>query len=205
VSGKPTYSTDFEPDEAKKRGGREALISWYDENARDLPWRRTRDPWRVLVSEVVLQQIQVKRAIPFYESFLSRFPTPRVLAYAPRAEAIRTWGALGRYRRVVNLHRTARILVEEFGGEVPSDPKVLVKLPGVGRYTAGAVACFAFEKDTALEVSKERLPRMGRVKVILAVLVHPFLSRYLGARVAGRTRSDLAPHAQGSLTHVAPS
>jgi hypothetical protein len=106
---------------------------------------------------------------------------------------------------VVNLHRTARILVEEFGGEVPSDPKVLVKLPGVGPYTAGAVACFAFEKDTALEVSKERLPRMGRVKVILPVLVHQFLSHYLGARVAGRTRSDLAPHAQGSLTRVAPS
>src|SRR5918998_1199403 len=137
MSGKPNHSTDFGPDEAKRRTVSAALISWYDENARDLPWRRTRDPWRVLVFEGGVQQIQVERANPFYESFLSRFPTPRVLAYAPRAEAIRAWGDLGRYRRVVNLHRTARILVEEFGGEVPSDPKVLVKLPEVGPYMAG--------------------------------------------------------------------
>ena len=89
MSGKPVYSTDFEPGEVKRRAVREALISWYDENARDLPWRGTRDPWRVLVSEVVLQQIQEKRAIPFYESFLARFPTPKALANAPLAEAIR--------------------------------------------------------------------------------------------------------------------
>ncbi|MDP8974283.1 MAG: hypothetical protein M3N45_14225, partial [Actinomycetota bacterium] len=149
MSRKPTYSTDFEPDEAKIFAVREALISWYEENARDLPWRRTRDPWRVLLSEVMLQQIQVKRAIPFYESFLARFPTPRALADAPLAEAIRVWGDLGRYKRVVNLHRTARILVEEFSAEVPSNPGELVKLPGIGPYTAGAVACFAFDKDTA--------------------------------------------------------
>jgi A/G-specific adenine glycosylase len=149
VSRKPTYLTDFEPDEAKRRAVRKALIYWYDQNARDLPWRRTRDPWRVLISEVMLQQIQVKRAVPFYESFLARFPTPRALAGAPLAEAIRAWGDLGRYKRVVNLHRTARILVEEFGGQIPSDPEVLVKLPGIGPYTAGAVACFAFERDTA--------------------------------------------------------
>jgi A/G-specific adenine glycosylase len=149
MSGKPTYSTDFEPEEAKIFAVREALISWYEENARDLPWRRTRNPWWVLVSEVMLQQIQVKRAIPFYESFLARFPTPRALADAPLADAIRVWGDLGRYKRVVNLHRTARILVEEFGGEVPSAPGELVKLPGIGPYTAGAVACFAFDKDTA--------------------------------------------------------
>ena len=204
MSGKPNHSTDFGPDEAKRRTVSAALISWYDENARDLPWRRTRDPWRVLISEVMLQQIQVKRAIPFYKSFLARFPTPRALADAPVAEAIRAWGDLGRYKRVVNLHRTARILVEEFGGEIPSNPEVLVKLPGIGPYTAGAVACFAFEKDTALEVSKKRLPRMGRVKAILAVLVDPFLPHYLGARVAGKTRSGLAPHAHGRLTRVAP-
>ena len=150
MNRKPNYSTEFEPSEAKRRAVRETLISWYDENAWDLPWRRTRDPWRVLVSEVMLQQIQVKRAIPFYESFLARFPTPRALADAPLAEAIRTWGNLGHYKRVVNLHRTAHILVEKFGDELPSDPKILVKLPGIGPYTAGAVACFAFERDTEL-------------------------------------------------------
>ena len=80
---------------------REALLSWFDENARDLPWRRTRDPWSILVSEVMLQQIQVKRAIPFYDRFLTRFPTVESLAGAPLSDAIRAWGDLGRYRRVV--------------------------------------------------------------------------------------------------------
>ncbi len=126
---------------------REALLSWFDENARDLPWRRTRDPWSILVSEVMLQQIQVKRAIPFYERFLKRFPTVRALAEAPLSDAIRVWGDLGRYRRVVNLHRTARIVVEDHGGQIPSDPDALLKLPGIGPYTAGAVACFAYERD----------------------------------------------------------
>ncbi len=122
------------------------MISWFEENGRDLPWRRTRDPYRVLVSEVMLQQIQVVRAIPFYERFLGSFPSVEALANAPISDAIRVWGDLGRYRRVVNLHRTACIVMDEHGGEIPSDPAVLAKLPGIGPYTAGAVACFAFEK-----------------------------------------------------------
>jgi A/G-specific adenine glycosylase len=147
VSKKPLRLITSEPDNAKVRAVREALMAWFDENGRELPWRRTRDPWRILVSEVMLQQIQVKRAVPFYEAFLERFATPRALAEAPLAEAIRVWGNLGRYRRIVSLHRTSRILMEEYDGVVPSDPKVLVRLPGIGPYTAGAVACFAFEKD----------------------------------------------------------
>src|ERR687895_9029 len=83
----------------------EAVISWFENNARDLPWRRTRDPWHVLVSEVMLQQIQVRRAIPFYERFLGRFPTVEALAEAPLSDAIRVWDDLGRYRRGVDLHR----------------------------------------------------------------------------------------------------
>jgi A/G-specific adenine glycosylase len=121
VSKKPQHSVSSAPDNAKVRAVREALMSWFDENGRDLPWRRTRDPWCVLVSEVMLQQIQVKRAVPFYEAFVGRFATPRELAEAPLGEAIRVWGNLGRYRRVVGLHRTARLLSEEFGGEVPAD------------------------------------------------------------------------------------
>jgi A/G-specific adenine glycosylase len=136
-------------DSEKIEAVREALTGWFREKARDLPWRRTRDPWRVLVSEVVLQQIQVIRAVPFYERFLERFPTVRMLADAPLAEAILVWGDLGRYRRVVSLHRSARIILEEHGGVIPSDPETLVKLPGIGPYTAGAVACFAFESDVA--------------------------------------------------------
>jgi A/G-specific adenine glycosylase len=138
-----TKTIDVQKAEALRR----TLISWFRENGRDLPWRRTRDPWRILVSEAMLQQIQVVRAIPFYERFLKRFPTLESLAEAPVADAIRTWGDLGRYRRIVNLHRTARIVVAEHGGELPSDPDVLLTLPGIGPYTAGAVACFAFEKD----------------------------------------------------------
>jgi A/G-specific adenine glycosylase len=134
---------------AKQEHIQKALISWFEENGRDLPWRRTRDPWRVLVSEVMLQQIQVQRAIPFYERFLARFPTVDALADAPLAEAIRVWEDLGRYRRVVYLHRTARIVVEEHDGSVPSDTTDLLKLPGIGPYTAGAVACFAHERDAA--------------------------------------------------------
>jgi A/G-specific adenine glycosylase len=136
-------------DAAGRRRIREALISWFEDNGRDLPWRRTRDPWRVLVSEVMLQQIQVKRAVPFYERFLTRFPTVESLAEAPLAEAIRVWEDLGRYRRVVYLHRTARIVMEEHDGKVPSNPEELVELPGIGPYTAGAVACFAHERDAA--------------------------------------------------------
>ena len=128
---------------------REPLLSWFLEHGRDLPWRYTRDPYHVLVSEVMLQQIQVVRAVPFYLAFLERFPTVEALAEGPIAEAIRAWGDLGRYKRVVNLHRTARILVEEHGGEVPSDPEVLATFPGIGPYTAGAVACFAFERDVS--------------------------------------------------------
>ncbi len=136
----------YRPNRGKVEAVRGALISWFGENGRDLPWRRTRDPYSILVSEVMLQQIQVARAIPFYLSFLEQFPTVEALARAQISDAIRVWGDLGRYRRVVNLHRTARIVVEEHGGEIPSDPAVLAKLPGIGSYTAGAVACFAFER-----------------------------------------------------------
>src|SRR3712207_3750765 len=109
VAKKLEYRTG-EPDVEKAAALRGSLISWFRENGRDLPWRRTRDPWRILVSEVMLQQIQVKRAIPFYERFLERYPTVGALAGAPLSDAIRVWGDLGRYRRIVNLHRTASIV-----------------------------------------------------------------------------------------------
>lgn len=128
---------------------RKALLAWFAENRRDLPWRHTRDPYAVLVSEVMLQQIQVARAVPFYLAFLARFPTVRDLAAAPLADAIRVWGDLGRYKRVVNLHRTARLIVAEHDGVVPRDVETLRRLPGIGPYTAGAVACFAYEEPVA--------------------------------------------------------
>ena len=144
----------------RRREIQEAVLSWYENNARDLPWRRTRDPWRVLVSEVMLQQIQVRRAVPFYERFLARFPTVGSLAEASLAEAIRVWEDLGRYRRIVYLHDTARIVMERHEGRIPSDPDELVKLPGIGPYTAGAVACFAYERDASfLDTNMSRVLR----------------------------------------------
>ncbi|HEU0114892.1 MAG TPA: A/G-specific adenine glycosylase [Thermomicrobiales bacterium] len=123
------------------------MLRWYAANARDLPWRRTRDPYRVLVSEVMLQQTQVDRVVPYYDAFLARFPTVAVLAAAPTSEVIKQWAGLGYNRRAVNLQRTARAVVERHGGVFPQSVDELRQLPGIGPYTAGAIACFAFEQD----------------------------------------------------------
>jgi len=121
------------------------LLAWWARAARDLPWRRTRDPYRVLVSEFMLQQTQVSRVAEYYPRFLERFPDLETLARA-RPRAVReAWDGLGYYARASNLHALAK-QVSGAGGEVPNDPEELVKLPGVGRYTAGAVATFAYEK-----------------------------------------------------------
>jgi A/G-specific adenine glycosylase len=128
---------------------RRALLDWFAASGRDLPWRRTRDPYRVLVSEVMLQQTQVDRVIPKYHAFLEQFPTLAALAAAPTSAVIRAWAGLGYNRRAVNLQRTARAVLDERGGQFPRDIDGLRALPGIGPYTAGAVACFAFEQDVA--------------------------------------------------------
>lgn len=125
----------------------EGLLAWFAANARELPWRQTRDPYRILLSEVMLQQTQVDRVVPYYEGFLERFPTIDALASAPTAEVIRVWSGLGYNRRAVNLQRTARAVVER--GSWPTEPEELRSLPGIGPYTSGAIACFAFERDAA--------------------------------------------------------
>jgi A/G-specific adenine glycosylase len=127
-----------------------ALLEWYAREARDLPWRRTRDPYAVLVAEVMLQQTQVDRVIPKYHAWLARFPTLRDLAAASRADAIRAWQGLGYNRRAVRLHEIACQAVAECEGELPRTVDGLLRLKGVGRYTAGAVACFAYEKPVAM-------------------------------------------------------
>ncbi len=125
------------------------LLRWFRSDGRDLPWRRTRDPYRILVSEFMLQQTQVSRVAEFYPRFLDRFPTIESLAKAPPRQVRESWDGLGYYRRAANLHRVARVVVEEHGGAVPSDPTQLTCLPGIGRYTAGAVVSFAYEKRAA--------------------------------------------------------
>jgi A/G-specific adenine glycosylase len=128
---------------------RGALLEWFAKHGRDLPWRHTRDPYRIMVSEIMLQQTQVDRVVPKYRAFLELFPSLAVLAAAPTAEVIRAWTGLGYNRRAVNMQRAARIVLDAHDGQFPSDLVELLKLPGIGPYTAGAIACFAFEQDVA--------------------------------------------------------
>ena len=140
----PPKSTPRAPADAHRF--RRLLLAWFRRHGRDLPWRHTRDPYRVLVSEVMLQQTQVARVEGYYGRFLSEFPTVRHLARATPARVREQWDGLGYYRRAANLHRLAREVVAAHDGEIPADPEALRRLPGIGRYTAGAVASFAFER-----------------------------------------------------------
>lgn len=118
-----------------------ALLAWYASHGRTFPWRGDTDPWSVLVSEIMLQQTQALRVIPFFEDFLARYPSPEALAGAPPAEVLAAWSGLGYNRRAIRLREAARIIAADGW---PSDPNELQNLPGIGRYTAAAVACFAF-------------------------------------------------------------
>jgi A/G-specific adenine glycosylase len=123
---------------------RAALIAWYRRHGRSLPWRTTNDPYRILVSEMMLQQTQVVTVLPYYERWFELFPTFESLAQADETEVLHAWQGLGYYSRARHLHQCARWVVEHGGGELPRDIKALSALPGIGRYTAGAVASFAF-------------------------------------------------------------
>ena len=129
---------------------RKLLPPWADAVRRDLPWRRTRDPWAVVVSEVMLQQTQVARVIPKWEAFLNAFPTVTACAASPQAEVVRMWEGLGYHRRAVNLHRLAIAVESSYEGSFPKSQGALMKLPGIGPYTARAVLAFAFEDDAAV-------------------------------------------------------
>jgi A/G-specific adenine glycosylase len=124
-----------------RRDMERALLAWYAERRRDLPWRRTLDPYAILVSEVMAQQTQVERVVPRWERWLERWPTAEALAAAPAADVIREWQGLGYNRRALALHRAAQHVAAH------GWPDDLTELPGVGRYTADAVACFAFGRD----------------------------------------------------------
>ncbi|RPE74571.1 MULTISPECIES: A/G-specific adenine glycosylase [unclassified Frondihabitans] len=122
-----------------------AIVAWFRENGRDLPWRRPGfSPWGTLVSEFMLQQTPVVRVIPKLEAWLERWPTPAALASSPASEAVRAWDRLGYPRRALNLHACAVAITDQHGGEVPSDVDALLALPGIGDYTARAIATFAF-------------------------------------------------------------
>jgi len=137
----------------------EPVLNWYARNARDLPWRAPdATPWAVLVSEIMLQQTPVARVLPEYLSWIARWPTPAALAASPAGEAIRQWGRLGYPRRALRLHETATILVARHGGTVPADLDALRALPGIGSYTAAAVASFAFgQRHAVLDTNVRRV------------------------------------------------
>jgi A/G-specific adenine glycosylase len=140
-------------------GYAEPVLRWYAANARDLPWRDPgASPWSVLVSEIMLQQTPVARVLPAHAAWLERWPTPPSLAAATPGDAVRQWGRLGYPRRAVRLHETARILTEDHGGQVPDSVAVLRGLPGVGSYTAAAVASFAFgQRHAVLDTNVRRV------------------------------------------------
>lgn len=136
------------------------LLRWFRRHGRDLPWRRTRDPYHVLVSEVMLQQTQVARVEDYYRRFLEQYPSLADLAGASPAQVRESWEGLGYYRRAANLQKLAQVVTFEHGGVIPDDPARLVLLPGVGRYTAGAVASFAYERPTpAVDTNVARVLR----------------------------------------------
>jgi A/G-specific adenine glycosylase len=152
VSPSPSIVTTFQ----------RRLLAWYARHGRDLPWRRTRVPYRVLVSEIMLQQTQVERVVPKYRQFLRAYPTLRALAAADVADVRRVWYPLGYNIRPVRLHAIARETMARYGGRLPDDGGALRALPGIGRYTAGAMLSFAFGRDAAvLDTNVRRV--LGRV------------------------------------------
>lgn len=129
---------------------RNALLSWYDVHARDLPWRKDRDPYRVWVSEIMLQQTRVAAVIEHYRNFLRRFPSLQKLAAARQNSVLAAWSGLGYYRRARMMHAAAKVIAKEHGGKFPETASALQDLPGIGRYTAAAIASIAFEEPVAV-------------------------------------------------------
>lgn len=134
----------------RTRALRAALARWFTEAKRDLPWRRRRDAYAIWVSEVMLQQTTVAAVVPFFERFLERFPTVEALARAPLERVLENWAGLGYYRRARHLHACAQAVVSEHGGRFPEDEAALLALPGIGPYTAGAIASIAFDRPAPL-------------------------------------------------------
>ncbi|MCU1356660.1 MAG: A/G-specific adenine glycosylase [Acidimicrobiales bacterium] len=163
-----------------------ALLSWFGERRRDLPWRRTRDPWAVLVSELMLQQTQVPRVVPKYEAFVARWPTAASCASAPLGDVVTAWAGLGYNRRAVNLHRCAAALVADHGGALPTDLPALMALPGIGPYTARAVLAFAHERDD-----------VGVLDTNAARVLARWAGRSLGRAEAQRAADEAVPPGQG--------
>lgn len=164
------------------------LIAWFRQHGRDLPWRHTRDPYHILVAEVMLQQTQVDRVIPKYHAFLSLFPSVADLANAPTSAVITAWQGLGYNRRALYLQRTAQAVHQHHAGQFPRTVAALIALPGIGPYTAGAIACFAFEQDVGFLDTNIR-------RVIMRLHHHPATT--VSERTLWQLAEQLVPAAQG--------
>ncbi|MFM7755830.1 MAG: A/G-specific adenine glycosylase [Actinomycetota bacterium] len=167
------------------------VLGWVSTRLRQLPWRDTRDPWAVLVSEVMLQQTGVRRVLPKWEAFMDAFPDPSACAAAELGEVLRLWQGLGYPRRARNLHLAAGVIVSTYGGQVPGDLESLLALPGVGPYTARAVLAFAHEVDAAV------------VDVNVARILSRVVGRRLTAREVQRHADDLVPDGEAWLWNQA--
>lgn len=145
MSKVPSQQPPWPPSEMNRR-----LLAWYGRDGRDLPWRRTRDPYRIWLSEIMLQQTGVTAVIPYYERFLAAFPDVATLAAAPLDRILELWAGLGYYRRARFLHEAARKIMSEHGGRFPEDPRAIMNLPGIGRSTAGAIVSIAFDRKAPI-------------------------------------------------------
>jgi A/G-specific adenine glycosylase len=193
----------------------EPVLAWYARNARDLPWRAPgATPWAVLVSEIMLQQTPVARVLPEYLSWMDRWPTPAALAASPAGEAIRQWGKLGYPRRALRLHETATILTARHGGSVPADVDALRALPGIGSYTAAAVASFAFgQRHAVLDTNVRRVlarlvagePWPGAASSAASVAEQRLAESLLPAEPAVAARWSVAVMELGALVCTAAS
>lgn len=167
---------------------REIVYRYYNTNGRDLPWRKTTDPYRIVVSEIMLQQTQVERVIEKYRQFIKTFPTFSALARAPLHEVLKVWQGLGYNRRAIALKKIARIVFEELKGKLPSSEHELLKFPGIGKYTAGALLAFVFNQPTVfIETNIRR------------VFIHYFFRDREGI-----TDAEILPLVERTLDHADP-
>jgi len=149
---------------------RKQILTWYRKNQRDLPWRKTRDPYRILISEVMSQQTQISRVIPKYEAWLDKFPTVQSLAASNISDVLRYWSGLGYNRRALNLKKTAEMIIEKYKGKFPTNEKELLSLPGIGQYTSRAVLCFAFDQQVAVVDTNVRKVILTQFKNELGIM-----------------------------------
>ena len=167
----------------------QTILSWYDQGHRDLPWRRTQDPYRIWISEIMLQQTRAETVVSYYERFLARYPTVQDLASAPEEELLKAWEGLGYYSRARSLQKAAKEIVARYGGQLPADLEKLRALPGIGDYTAGAIASIAFGiPAAAVDGNVERV--LCRWDAITDEVGTPAVRRQIAARAQALVPPD---------------